>query len=127
MNTKDRERATKEWEEKLEFFAPGSFQLSQGQWPPKGSERALLGSCRQPMNKSSMIPTSPLSYTLYSYWSHNTEVLSQNVQHLTRGVAGREEGRSKEAERFLCCVDVHGCVMLVLTCMCAQWSCPVLC
>ena len=27
----------------------------------------------------------------------------------------------------LCCVDVHGCVMLVLTCMCAQWSCPVLC
>ena len=27
----------------------------------------------------------------------------------------------------LCCVDVHGCVMLVLTCMRAQWSCPVLC
>ena len=27
----------------------------------------------------------------------------------------------------LCYVDVHGCVMVVLTCMCAQWSCPVLC
>ena len=27
----------------------------------------------------------------------------------------------------LCCVDVHGCVMLVLAWMCAQWSCPVLC
>ena len=27
----------------------------------------------------------------------------------------------------LCCVDVHGCVMVVLACMCAQWSCPVLC
>ena len=27
----------------------------------------------------------------------------------------------------LCCVDVHGCVMVVLTCMRALWSCPVLC
>ena len=27
----------------------------------------------------------------------------------------------------LCCVDVHGCVMLALTSMRAQWSCPVLC
>ena len=27
----------------------------------------------------------------------------------------------------LCCVDVHGCVMVVLACMYAQWSCPVLC
>ena len=27
----------------------------------------------------------------------------------------------------LCCVDVHGCVMLVFACMCAQWSCRVLC
>ena len=41
VDTKDRERATKkEWEEKLESFAAGSFQLSWGQWPPKGSERA---------------------------------------------------------------------------------------
>ena len=49
MNTKDRERATIkiEWEEKFESFAAGSFQLSRGQWPPKGSERALLGSCGQ--------------------------------------------------------------------------------
>ena len=71
MDTKYRERATKkEWEEKLESFAAGSFQLRRGQWPPKGS-----GSCGQPMNKGnwhtyfSFIAIACLSYTLSSYWS----------------------------------------------------------
>ena len=118
VDTKDRERATKkEWEEKLESFAAGSFQLSRGQWPPKGSERALLGSCGQPMNKGNWHTyfsfIACLSYALSHYWSYpiqDTEVLSQQVQHLTRGVAGRKEGRSKYTESLILCC-----------------SCPVLC
>ena len=63
MDTKYRERATKkEWEEKLESFAAGSFQLSRGQWPPKGS-----GSCGQPMNKGNWHTyTSPLLHVYHT-------------------------------------------------------------
>ena len=50
----------KEWEERLESFAAGSFQFSRGQRPPKGSERAKklsrVEKCPRHRNSSLLSP-----------------------------------------------------------------------
>ena len=38
------------------------------------------------------------------FYRSKIEMVKQQVQHLTRGVAGREEGRLKEAEGSILCL-----------------------